>query len=133
MFYGKPSKMEKNLKIFGEIGIKMMRAQVHHEKLNNKGNECFSVGYEDNHPQDAYRVLDLKNKTIMLTQDARWLGKTYGEYFGTQGPKSLENTDAEDSDDEGYIILKPDKGARSGTGSKNGGQGNDYQKQSLAG
>jgi hypothetical protein len=39
----------------------------------------------------------------------RWLGKTYGKYFGTQGPKNLENTDAEDSDDEGYIILNPDK------------------------
>jgi hypothetical protein len=63
------------------------------------------VGYEDNHPQDAYRVLDLKNKTIMITRDMRWLGKTYGEYFGTQGPKNLENTDVEDSDDEGYIIF----------------------------
>ena len=60
LFYGKRPKIGKDLRIFGEIGIKISRAQVHHEKLNNKGNECIFVGYEDNHPQDAYRVFDLK-------------------------------------------------------------------------
>jgi hypothetical protein len=55
-----------------KLGI--TRAQVHHEKLNNKGNEYIFVGYEDNRPQDAYRVFDLKNKTIMITRNVRWLG-----------------------------------------------------------
>jgi hypothetical protein len=81
LFYGRKPKVGKNLRIFGEIGIKITRAQVHHEKLNNKGNECIFVGYEDNHPQDAYRVFDLKNKTIMITRNVRWLGQTFGEYF----------------------------------------------------
>jgi hypothetical protein len=67
------------------------------------------VGYEPNHPQDAYRVLDVKNKAIMITRDVRWLGKTYGECFGVQGPKNLKNTDMEESDDENYITLRVEK------------------------
>ena len=44
-FYGKPSKMEQNLRIFGEIGVKVARAQVHLiEKLANKDSECLFIG-----------------------------------------------------------------------------------------
>jgi hypothetical protein len=29
---------------------------------------------------DTFRVLGLKNKTVVLTRNVRWLGKTYGDY-----------------------------------------------------
>jgi hypothetical protein len=41
IFHGKLSKMEKNLRIFGEISVKITRSQVHHEKLDSKRNKCF--------------------------------------------------------------------------------------------
>jgi hypothetical protein len=104
LFYGRKLKVGKNLRIFGEIGIKITRAQVHHEKLNNKGNECIFVGYEDNHSQDAYRVFDLKNKTIMIARNVRWLGRTFGEYFKVAGEKNLDDTSLVESDDEEEFI-----------------------------
>jgi hypothetical protein len=106
LFYGRKPKVGRNLRIFGEIGIKITRAQVHHEKLNNKGNECIFVGYEDNHPQDAYRVFDLKNKTIMITRNVRWLGRTFGEYFKVSGEENLDDTNLEESDDEEFITIR---------------------------
>ena len=67
------------------------------------------MGNEDNNPKDAYSVLDLKNRTIMITQDVRWLGKTFGGYFGVQGPKIIDHVEVEESDDENYIILRAEK------------------------
>jgi hypothetical protein len=110
LFYGKSSKMEKNLRIFGEVGIKTARNQVNMvDKLQNKGSYCLFVGYEDNHPHDAYRVLDLKNLTIMITRDVRWLGKSYGSHFGNDENKLLEFTDLEDEDEDVVILHKPNE------------------------
>jgi hypothetical protein len=99
--------MERNLRIFGEIGIKTARNQVNMvDKLQNKGGYCSFVGYEYNHPQDAYRVLDLNNLTIMITQDVRWLGKTYGSHIGNNETKLVEFTELEsENKDEDIIIL----------------------------
>jgi hypothetical protein len=88
LFHGKKPKFGRNLRIFGEIGIKITRAQVHHEKLNNKVNECIFVGYEDTHPQDAYRIFDLKNKTIMITRNVRWLGRPLENTSKFQGRRT---------------------------------------------
>jgi hypothetical protein len=57
LFHRKGSRVEKNLRIFGEIGIKTARNQVNLvNKPQNKVSYFLFVGYEDNHPQDAYRV-----------------------------------------------------------------------------
>jgi hypothetical protein len=109
LFHGKKSKYGGNLSIFGEVGIKITRAQVHHDKLNSKGNECIFVRYEDNHPQDAYRIFDLKNKTIIITRNMRWLGKTFGEYFKVAGEKILDNTKLEESEDEEFITIREEE------------------------
>jgi hypothetical protein len=39
-------------------------------KLANKGSYCIFIEYEDNSPQDAYRVLDLKNLIFMIRRDS---------------------------------------------------------------
>jgi hypothetical protein len=73
----------------GNLKIKITSTQVHHKKLNNKGNACIFVGNEDHHPQNAYRIFDLKNKIIIITRNVRWLGPTFGEYFKVSGEKNL--------------------------------------------
>ena len=99
-FYGYEAKFSKNLRIFGEIGVKLSKLYGLPEKIANKGNYCLFLGYESNHPHDTFRVLDLKKKSVMLTRNVRWLNKTYGEFFGTEGPKMVENTEFESSDEE---------------------------------
>ena len=106
MFYGKEAIYAKDLRIFGEIGIKISRTVGIPEKILNKGNECIFLGYEANHPKDAYRVLDLKNKTVMITRNVRWLGRSYGDHFKLDSPKTIQDTELESSDNE-EVILKP--------------------------
>jgi hypothetical protein len=50
-------------------------------------------------------VFDLKNKSVMLARDVRWLGKTYSDYFNINPPKTTQDTDLESSDNE--IWVKP--------------------------
>jgi hypothetical protein len=99
-FYGKEAKLSNNLKIFGVIGIKKSKLYGLPEKLANKRNYCLFLGYPEDHPADTYRVLDLKNMIVMLSQNVRWLSKTYGEFFNTNSEKIKENTDLESSDEE---------------------------------
>jgi hypothetical protein len=113
LFYGKKGKIENNLRIFGEVGVKIARNPGNMvEKLQNKGSLCIFVGYKDNHPQDAYRVLDLKNLTLMISRDIRWLGKSYGEHFGKNREKLLEYTDLESNNEfEDYVVIYGDSKA----------------------
>ena len=100
--------------MFGEVGIKIVRSTNMKEKISNKEERCIFLGYEDNHPGDAYRVLDLRTKTVMITRDVRWLGKTYGEVFDTKISKNLKDTDmkssGDDSDEE--ILIRIRKGEK---------------------
>jgi hypothetical protein len=75
------------------------------ETLQNKGSYCLFVWYEDNHPRDAYRVLDLKNLTIMIPRDVRWLGKTFGKQFDNDETKLLDYTKLESEDENEDIII----------------------------
>jgi hypothetical protein len=77
----KENKETQNLRLFGEVGVKLSKLYGLPEKLSNKGNYCIMVGYPDDHPSDTYRVLDLKTLGIMLTRNVRWTGKTYGEFL----------------------------------------------------
>ena len=112
LFHGKECKFAKKLKLFGEIGIKIARSSNLKEKIANKGDKCIFIGYEDEHPGNTYRVLDLRTKTVMISRDVRWLGKTYGELFKNKIVKKFMDTDLgsseEESEDE--IILKIRKG-----------------------
>jgi hypothetical protein len=63
------------------------------------------VRYKDNHPEDAYRVPDLKNLTLRISRDVRWIGKSYGDHFGTESPKVLEYTNLESDDENTEVIV----------------------------
>jgi hypothetical protein len=69
----KENKETQNLRLFGEVGVKLSKLYGLPEKLSNKGNYCIMVGYPDDHPSDTYRVLDLKTLGIMLTRNVRQL------------------------------------------------------------
>ena len=38
------------------------------------------VGYADNHAGDVYRFLNVKNKRIIMSRDARWLNLLWKHY-----------------------------------------------------
>jgi hypothetical protein len=87
-FCGKEAAYSQNLRIFGEVGIKLSKLYGLPEKLLNKGNHCLFLEYAEDHPNDTYRVLDLKNQSVMLTRYVRWLGKTHGEFLMVMNRKS---------------------------------------------
>ena len=70
---------------FRRSGIKTRNLYGLPEKIANNLNHCLFLGYEDNHPQDTFRVLDLKNK-VTFTRNVRWLGKIYGKFFKFSAP-----------------------------------------------
>jgi hypothetical protein len=75
------------------------------EKLQNKGSLYLFLGYEDNHPEGAHRILGLKNLTIMISRDVRWLGRSYGDHFDTKPDKILEFTNLKSHDEGEEIIM----------------------------
>jgi hypothetical protein len=86
-YYGNESKITHNLKVFGEVGIKLSKIYGLPEKLSDKKNLCIMLGCPEDHPSDTYRVLDLKTQGVVLTRNVRWIGTTYGEYFGEKQRK----------------------------------------------
>ena len=103
-FYGRLPNYAKNLKIFGKIGIKVSKSTNQKEKLVNKRDFCVFLGYPNDHAADAFRVLDLKSKTFMITKDVRWTNKTYGQYFKNNSAKILELTELESSDEDEIVV-----------------------------
>jgi hypothetical protein len=71
------------------VGIKISQSTNLKEMIANKGERCLFLGYEDNHPGDAYQVLDLRTNIVMISSNVTWLGKTYEEVFNTSIPKNL--------------------------------------------
>ena len=99
-FYGKKPNYIKNLKEFGEMCVKAERRKNLQAKLENKGDLYFFLGYPEEHSSDTFRIMKVKTKTICFSRDVKWLGKTYGEYFGTKINKNTEDTQFESSDDK---------------------------------
>ena len=64
-------------------------------KLQNKGERYFFLGYPEDHTSDTFRIMKVQTKTIFLSRYVKWLGKTYGEYFGTKTTRNTEDTEYE--------------------------------------
>jgi len=79
--YGTRSPYERVLKIFGEMGLKMENSKNLSEKLRNRGNLCFFVGFAKDHALNAYRAFDIESKKVIITRDVKWLKMTYGDHF----------------------------------------------------
>ena len=81
LFYNKDAKFMKHLRSYGEMAVvaihegKKMRS-----KLDNRGKTCMFVGYADDHSGDVYRFLNIKNKRIIMSRDARWLNIIWKHY-----------------------------------------------------
>jgi hypothetical protein len=74
--------------------------QNHGENLSDKSNLGFSLRFIRNYRPNMF---DSKSKNVLI-RVKRWLGNTYGEYFDSNPPKSLEDTKIESSDEEIEII-----------------------------
>jgi hypothetical protein len=70
-FYGEEPGCTKELRIFGEIGTKLTKLYGIPDKLSNKGSHCLFVGFTEEHPQDTYRVLELKTLGVLLSKKVR--------------------------------------------------------------
>jgi hypothetical protein len=59
-----------NLRILGEVGVKVSNLYGLPEKIPSKGSTCLCLGNESNYPRDTYRE---------LTKSIKWPGMTFGE------------------------------------------------------
>ena len=100
LFYNEKPNLGVNFKVFGEIGVKKDNSQNLGDKLRNKGNLCFFLGYPENHPKDTFKVFDMSSDKPVITRDVKWLNKTYSEYFKGESKNNLEDTELESSDEE---------------------------------
>ena len=57
-FYGRNTKYEKHLKIFGEVGIVTEKNKGPKDKISNRGIKCMFVGYAKDHDGDVYRMFN---------------------------------------------------------------------------
>jgi hypothetical protein len=68
----------KNLKIFGEACVRTVRKGLQ-DKLDNKGDICFFVGYPTDHYHDTFRLFNMETKKVVESRDVRWLNQMYRE------------------------------------------------------
>ena len=72
----------KNLQIIGEIGI------VHKSGINphtdDKGFAGMLIGYADQHPKGAYRMINLETNKISVPRDITWLHINLDEYSNSK-------------------------------------------------
>ena len=70
--------------------------------MEYQGNTCMLLGYAQNHTDGTYCMINLHTKWIILSRDAIWLNKTYGEYVSRK-----ENTKSYyyilQTEDDSYI------------------------------
>ena len=76
-YYGKKNKILNHLRIFGEAGAVKNNKKKLHSKLENRGIVCLFIGYDANHPEDTYRMLNLETKKLIIIRDVKWLKKMY--------------------------------------------------------
>jgi hypothetical protein len=69
-FFGRKPSFIKNLRIFGEACIRTV-IKGHQDKLENKGDLCFFVGYPTNHYHDTLRLFNVETKKVVESRDIR--------------------------------------------------------------
>ena len=79
-FHGKHSPILHHLRTFGEVGVVKTASPIQ-AKLENKGNLCIFLGYQDQGPADSYRFLRLATNKIITSRDVTWLNMSYGNFY----------------------------------------------------
>jgi hypothetical protein len=78
---GKSPGWVKFLRTFGEVGIVQDgKKKKMSSKLDNKGFPAMFVGYPQNHAPDVYQMYNWVKRSLLLTRNVVWLGKTYAEF-----------------------------------------------------
>jgi Reverse transcriptase (RNA-dependent DNA polymerase)/gag-polypeptide of LTR copia-type len=81
-FFKKDLPKADNLKQFGEMAIIKMGGDVK-GKLTNRGIPVMYLGRQKDHAGDTFRFLNIATKRVLVSRDAIWLNKVYGEYKGS--------------------------------------------------
>ena len=68
---------------FGEMAI-IKHAPTIKGKLTNRGVPVLYLGRAPDHAADTYRFLHLSTQKLIVSRDAIWLNKVYGEYKGQE-------------------------------------------------
>ena len=58
-------------RVFGEIGI-LKKNKKMYSKLENKGQICIFVGYNEDHAPDTYRLFVMDTKRVVKLRDIIW-------------------------------------------------------------
>ena len=97
--YGTLPKFTANLKTFGEVVIiKKSELQGIKPKLDNRGIVGIFVGYSHNHGEGVYRFYCPENKSVRLSRDVKWMGKSYEAY--------KKDNEGENIGSPNYVIIE---------------------------
>ena len=84
-FFKKDIPHADKLRQFGEIGYVKFGPAVK-GKLKDRGVPMLYLGRAKNHSGDTYRLLNLQTNKVVLSRDATWINKTYGQWKGLNLP-----------------------------------------------
>jgi len=90
-FFQKDLPKANSLRQFGEMAI-IKHAPSIKGKLTDRGIPVVHMGRAKGHAGDTYRFLNPKTKGIIVSRDAIWLDKVYGEYKGTHKAPTYDTT-----------------------------------------
>ena len=97
LLFGNNPKLPSSLRIFGEMGVVITKAEIQ-GKLTNCGTTCMFMGYSVDHSNDVFRMLNLETKKIINSRDIVWLGKSFKMWSNSKLPNEKVEVD-EDYDD----------------------------------
>ena len=78
--FNEKSKIGRELRTFGEMGVVKKLGVKIASKLENKGEVLMFVGYEQKHAINTYRMLNMSTYYIVVTRDIKWLNITFGDF-----------------------------------------------------
>ena len=76
-YYGRKNKILHHLRTFDETGVVKNNKKTLYSRLEDRGIVCFFLEYEADHPEDAYRMLNLEIKKAIIIRNVKWLNKIY--------------------------------------------------------
>ena len=99
------AKLEKNLRLFGEIGIVRKGGLL--SKVENKGLVGMMVGYGEENGTGSFRMLNMRTRRIIITRDVGWLEIKYGEWV--KKAKEMESVDSNTTRSESLLVLEKEE------------------------
>ena len=79
-------KFRNHLHTFGEVAIVKNHARQIKSKLEDRGIPCTFLGYAEDHAGDVFRFMNMNTEQLIMSRDAKWLDKMYGDYKQIKDP-----------------------------------------------